>query len=250
MGEVVVLAPAGAGDELEQAGHGARTEQAGLPDARVEAMRRQLRRLAFDVHDGPMQDLIAISWRLVSARGDVVKEGGESATIAAVLDAFIADLGRVEKGLRSLMLSIEHSTTPRDSLRVPIDEHVVAFKQRMSAQVDVSVTGDVEPRTDSQRIALERVLRESLSNIAKHAHAEHVAITLRGTDESIELTIRDDGCGFDPHAHMDARHMGLRAMGELLRMLGGRYKVDSRLGGPTTVTAELRKWQPLGPGLR
>jgi hypothetical protein len=49
---------------------------------------------------------------------------------------------------------------------------------------------------------------------------------------------------------MDARHMGLCAMGELLRMLGGRYKVDGRLGGPTTVTAEVRKWQPLRPGFR
>jgi hypothetical protein len=42
---------------------------------------------------------------------------------------------------------------------------------------------------------------------------------------------------------MDARHMGLRAMGELLRMLGGRYMVDGRLGGPTADTAEARKWQ-------
>jgi signal transduction histidine kinase len=79
---------------------------------------------------------------------------------------------------------------------VPVDEHVAAFKRRVSAEVDVSVTGDVEPRTDSQRIALEHVLRDSLSNIAKHANAHHVAITLCGRDESIELTIRDDGCGF------------------------------------------------------
>src|SRR5579864_186148 len=212
----------------------------------VEGMRRRLRRLAFDVHDGPMQDLIAITWRLRSARDQAVAEAerGESAVLVTVFTALIADLGRVEKGLRSLMLSLEHNAAPGDSRRVPVEEHVAAFNERTSAQVDVSVTGDVEPRTDSQRIALERVLRESLANAAKHAHAAHVAITLRGTDESIELTIRDDGCGFDPDAPIDARHMGLRAMGELLRMLGGRYNVESRLGGPTTVTAEVRKWQP------
>jgi signal transduction histidine kinase len=214
-------------------------------------MRRRLKRLAFDVHDGPMQDLIAVTWRLQSARDQAVKDmqRGKPVALAALFDALTADLDRVEKGLGSLMLSLEHNTSPPDSLSVPVGEHVAAFKRRVSAHVDVSVTGDVEPRTHSQRIALEHILRESLSNIAKHAHARHVAITLRGRDESIELMIRDDGCGFATDAHMAVEQMGLRAMRELVRMLGGRLAVDSHVGGPTIVTAELQKWQPLARGM-
>jgi len=245
MREVVALAPGGAVDGVEGPVHGPpAAEWAGL--AEVEAMRRRLVRLAFDVHDGPMQDLIGIAWRLQSARERAMTaaEAGELASLAAVFDDFAGDLGGVEKGLRSLMFSLEDNAGSVGSLCVPVDAHVEAFKQHASACVEVSVSGDVEPRTDSQRIALERVLRESLSNIAKHAHAEHVAITLRGTDESIVLEVRDDGCGFVPQAKgTGVRHVGIRAMRERLRLLGGEFTIDSRLGGPTIVTARIAKWQ-------
>jgi signal transduction histidine kinase len=244
MEEGVALAPGGAPDGLEAADRGPVTEPAGSPE--VEAMRRRLLRLAFDVHDGPMQELIGIGWRLQLARDRAIQkaEGGEPAALAGVFDEFAGDLGCVEKGLRSLMLSLEHNAVSQRSLRVPVDEHVAAFERHGFARVEVSVTGDVEPRTDSQRIALERVLRESLSNIAKHAHAEHVAVSLRGTDESIRLEIRDDGCGFVPDAAATCRqHVGIRAMRERLRLLGGELTVDSRVGGPTVVTARILKWQ-------
>jgi signal transduction histidine kinase len=246
MREVVRLAPRGVGDRCEDAGrHELVAEPAGL--AEVEAMRRRLVRLAFDVHDGPMQDLIGIAWRLQSARERAMKEAeaGELTRLAGMFDEFAGDLVGVEKGLRSLMFSVEDNAGWVGSLCVPVDVHVEAFKQHACARVQVSVSGDVEPRTDSQRIALERVLRESLSNIAKHAHAEHVAITLRGSDESIVLEVRDDGCGFVPHARRatDVGHVGIRAMRERLRLLGGEFTIDSRLGGPTIVTARIAKWQ-------
>lgn len=244
MREVVRLAPGGVDDRREDAAaHGLVAEPAGSGE--VEAMRRRLVRLAFDVHDGPMQDLIGIAWRLQSAREQAMMaaEAGELASLAAVFDDFAGDLGGLEKGLRSLMFSLEDNAVAVGALRVPVDAHIEAFKQHAAARVDLSVRGDVEPRTDSQRIALERVLRESLSNIAKHAHAEHVAITLRGTDESIVLQVKDDGCGFVPHAKATgARHVGIRAMRERLRLLGGEFTIDSRPGGPTIVTARIAKW--------
>jgi two-component system, NarL family, sensor kinase len=244
MREGAALASRGAVDGVERPGHGPAAGRAGL--AEVEAMRRRLVRLAFDVHDGPMQDLIGIAWRLQSARERAMAaaEAGELESFAAVFDEFAGDLGGVEKGLRSLMFSLEHNAGSVGLLRVPVDAHVEAFKKRASACVEVTVSGDVEPRTDSQRIALERVLRESLSNIAKHAYAQHVAIMLRGTHDSIVLQVRDDGCGFVPHAmETHAGHVGIRAMRERLRLLGGELTIDSRPGGPTVVTARIAKWQ-------
>jgi two-component system NarL family sensor kinase len=216
----------------------------GAGSAEVEAMRRRLLRVAFDVHDGPMQDLIGVAWRLRSARDRLLREAerGKVAGLAAAFDEFAGDLGVVEKGLRSLMLSLEQDEGSRPSLHVPIEEHVAAFEKHASARVEVCIAGDVLPRTDSQRIALERVLRESLSNVAKHAHAEHVEVLLRGTDESIVLEIRDDGCGFDPDTDgTHVQHVGIRAMRERLRLLGGELTVDSRVGGPTVVTARIAK---------
>lgn len=246
MGSVVALARGGAEyDGSEHPGDGLATESPEL--AELQAMRRRLSRLAFDVHDGPMQDLIGIGWRLQTARAKAIKdaEAGDSTPFAAVLEDSINDLDRVEQGLRALIFSLENNAASESSLRVPVDEHVAAFKQHASAQVDVFVTGDVEPRTDSQRIALDRVLRESLSNIAKHAQADHVEITLHGTDDSIVLEIRDDGRGFESDAKpIGARHVGIRAMRERLRLLDGEFAIDSRVGGPTIVTAQILKWSP------
>jgi signal transduction histidine kinase len=243
MGEVVALAAGGAPAGVEAADDGSLTERAGL--AEVEAMRRRLLRLAFDVHDGPMQDLIGMTWRLQSARERAMKEAekGQLAALAGLFDDFAGDLGRVEKGLRSLMFSLEHNSASQGSLHVPVADTVAAFEEHASARVEVSITGDVGPRSDSQRIALERVLRESLSNIAKHANAEHVAITLKGNDESIVLEIRDDGCGFTPgETAAGSQHIGIRAMRERLRLLGGEFTVASRVGGPTVITARILKW--------
>jgi signal transduction histidine kinase len=244
MGEVGVLAFARAGDELERVSTGPVAVSAGQGE--VETLRRRLARLAFDVHDGPMQDLIAVSWRLGSAHEQAVNAvgRGESAALAAVFDGLAADLGRVEKGLRALMLALEHNEVSHRALRVPVHECVAEFQRHAFARVEVSVTGDVEPRTDSQRIALERVLCESLANIAKHAHADHVAVSLRGTAESIQLEVRDDGRGFVPDATPTfGHHIGIRAMRERLRMLGGTLTVDSCIGGPTVVMARISKWQ-------
>ena len=244
MGEGLALAHGGVHISAEPEQHGWATHEEG--SAEVEAVRRRLLRLAFDVHDGPMQDLIGMMWRLQSARDHAIKEAeqGEFAALATLFDDFAGDLGRIEKGLRSLMFSLEHNASVQTSLRTLVDEHVEAFEQHASAEVEVFVTGDVEPRTDSQRIAIERVLRESLSNIAKHAQARHVAILLRGTDDSILLQIRDDGCGFAPGtSESGTQHIGIRAMHERLRLLGGEFAVDSRVGGPTVVTAQILKWQ-------
>ena len=246
MGEVLAFTPSGADDEQDDVGNGLAKALAARSE--IEALRRRLARVVLDVHDGPMQDLVALSWRLRSQRALAVKEAGreEPPGSSAVFEGVAADLVRLEIGLRALMLSLETDAAPPRSLRVPVDEHVAVFKHRSTAHVDVTISGDVEPRTDSQRIALERVLREALSNIAKHAHAEHVAITMRGTADSIVLEIRDDGRGFAPDAHRGPQHIGLRAIPELLRMLGGRFAIDSRIGGPTIVTAEINKWQPAG----
>jgi signal transduction histidine kinase len=238
------LAPGGVRGQRDDSGRRSAAEPAGLVE--VEAMRRRLVRLAFDIHDGPMQDLIGIAWRLQAARERVIAaaELGELASLAAVFDDVAADLGGVERGLRSLMCSLEGNGGAIGSMQVPVDAHIEAFKQHAPARVEGSVSGNVEPCTDSQRIALERVLRESLSNIAKHAHAEHVAITLRGTDETIVLQVRDDGCGFVPHATATGvRHVGIRAMRERLRLLGGEFTINSHPGGPTIVTARIAKWQ-------
>ena len=86
--------------------------------------------------------------------------------------------------------------------------------------------------------------REALSNVARHAQANLVVVTLRAVGEGIELSIRDDGCGFDVAASSAGERLGVSGMRTRIALLGGELQVESAPGGPTTVTATLQPWRP------
>jgi two-component system NarL family sensor kinase len=130
-----------------------------------------------------------------------------------------------------------------------VEEQVGTFRQRCPGiVVDVAAYGDVELHTDSQRIALDRVLRESLTNIAKHSGAKNVTVHLQGLAGVLLLKVQDDGCGFDPEVwEQSTARLGLRSMRSRVELLGGGLTVDTQVGGPTTITAAIEKWRPAAP---
>jgi signal transduction histidine kinase len=218
-----------------------------VSESATEVLRRRLVRMACDVHDGPMQELIAISQRLHKLRKNAIASGTEGRLLGEEFGFLIAHLAEIEQMLRSMMFSLEQNAEEQPELLAIVDEHVDNFKAR-APHVSVSVRseGVLELHTNSQRIAVSRVLRESLSNIAKHAEATSVTIHLRGLSDSLLVRIRDDGQGFEPSRQTrdGTKRIGLHAMKERLELIGGRLAVDSQPHGPTTITAVIEKWQP------
>ena len=102
--------------------------------------------------------------------------------------------------------------------------------------------------TDSQRIAVLRIVQESLTNIREHSGARRVTVTVTSTAEDLVAEIRDDGRGFDVERTLvrSARNgrFGLIGMSERARLLGGRFDVRSAPGGPTVVSLVLPAWRP------
>jgi len=137
-------------------------------------------------------------------------DGDGADHLGAEFDELGVRLAETEKVLRSMMFSLEENAAARTDLLAVVAEHVETFKSHASAAVEVIAHGDLELCTDSQRIAAERVLRESLSNIAKHAGAANVTIQLRGTRDSLLLQVRDDGHGFEPGDPPAQRHSSHR----------------------------------------
>jgi len=102
----------------------------------------------------------------------------------------------------------------------------------------------LETDTDSQRIALHRVLREALTNVSRHANASKVVVRLYEEGDVIYLQVADDGDGFEARPiRRRSAGIGLRGMRERLRLLGGSLQIDSRPGGPTTITAAVHRWR-------
>jgi signal transduction histidine kinase len=87
--------------------------------------------------------------------------------------------------------------------------------------------------------ALYRVLQESLSNIARHAEADSVGLSLNMTSTAVTLVIADNGRGFDI-SNVSSSSYGLTGMRTRLSEVGGTLKVESTLWAGTTVTAEVQ----------
>jgi signal transduction histidine kinase len=209
------------------------------------ALRRRLIRLAFDVHDGPMQTLVAAGFslrELEHAVGELGLPPERSRALLAGIDGLAGELAGAEKALRGLITALEHGTPEIDALDAIVAEEIARFRARTGTTVHATVAEGFQPDTHSQAIAVRSVLREALSNVAKHAGASRVDVTVQASSSGILVEVADDGHGFDPES-VRAGSIGLTSMRQRVELLGGEFSVLSRPGGPTVVTALLRRWR-------
>jgi signal transduction histidine kinase len=206
-----------------------------------DALRKRLMRLAFDVHDGPMQSLIAVAFRVRELQRVIADAGALDAESARrELDEMLGELTSTESSLRNLITALEHGHPEIETMDEILANEVATFRRRSGAVVSVSAPS-FQPDSASQAIAIKAVLRESLSNIAKHANATTVTIVVDRAPNGILLEIEDDGVGFDAAAvRRDA--IGLLSMEQRVALLDGDFSVLSRPGGPTVVSARFERW--------
>ena len=205
----------------------------------LEGLQRRLSRLAFDVHDGPLQELAALGYELnnLRKRTTLSSSPDPDPELDAEFERMMSQLASVEGMLRSMMFAMEEGAAASMDLELVVEQQVDAFRALSpSTDVDVSSEGDLGLHTDSQRILVHRVLRESLSNVARHSAASRVSIQLRGYSDALLVRVQDNGRGFDPQARArgrGGRHVGLKTMRERLHLIGGTLSIDSQPGGPT-----------------
>lgn len=210
----------------------------------VEASERRLARLAFDIHDGALQTVAALGLELRLLAGER-REGEPALRLATLYEHTTA----LEEELRELTRSLEPSTIARRPLAATLADHVAAFEAHKGIAARFEARGELTGLTPSQRIALVRVVHEALANARDHGAATEIVVAVRGGRSAIHLDVTDDGCGFDvartlPAAARKGR-LGLVGMSERVRLLGGRLDIDSRVGGPTTISASLPRWKPI-----
>ena len=218
--------------------------------ALVATGERLLTRIGFDLHDGPIQDLSVIAGdiRHFKARLAEVGESVAPAIVAGFLDDVGARIGSLDRGLRDAIHSLESPAVAQGPVEGSLRREIESFEEQSGIAVELSVAGDLEPLTASQRIAIVRLVQESLSNAREHSGATKLSVSLLARPDGTTLEIMDDGRGFDvPRTLVRAARrgrFGLLGMSERVRLLGGRFDVQSQKGGPTLVSARLPIWQP------
>jgi signal transduction histidine kinase len=211
--------------------------------ALVKASERRLSRLGFDLHDGALQHVAALGVDLRRLRPQL------GAAIAGELDGIEGRLGELERVLRELAHSLEPASLLRRPLERVIDTEAAALRERTGIEVRTRVSGDFGAMTQSQKIALIRVVQEAFTNIREHSNATSVELILTASRSCVELQVVDDGDGFEvtrtlQNAAQRGR-MGVVGSSERVRLLGGTFDIRSKPGGPTMVAVTLPRWQPL-----
>jgi signal transduction histidine kinase len=110
-----------------------------------------------------------------------------------------------------------------------------------SIKVERNICLEEKEIPEPLKIVIFRVLQETLNNIAKHSRAERVHLYLGKTDSGIELTVGDDGVGFDTDEALPAREvrrgLGIASIRERIELSGGSFHIESTRGRGTTIRA-------------
>jgi len=216
-----------------------------------EAPEGQDRRLAADLHDGDVQSLAAIGFKLEQARLRLGASG--SPEVDELLWQVTKDLSAEVTSLRRTIGRLRPLVLVEDGLEAALREEAKSACNR-AALATCEVTSELEGRLDPVvETALFRVAQQALANVVDHAEATHVLVAIECTARGVVLRVSDDGCGFDPdHVQVlaDIAHFGLIAMRERVEALGGRFRVTTGPGRGTVVEARLPLTDPtegLGP---
>ena len=195
-------------------------------------------RIAGSLHDGPVQDLSGISFRLGAAARDVDRLGRDS--LRTVLSQAAGVTRESIRQLRSLLVTLHPPALESGGLAPVLDDLAAPLRAR-GIEVAVDIADDVELPAPQLKLCF-RAAQEALRNVAEHADAAHVAVDLARANGRVTLTGRDDGRGFSARDADDRgrrAHAGLSLLHESAADLGGRLTLDSSAGGGTTVRLEM-----------
>jgi len=197
----------------------------------IDASSRERRRIARDLHDGPVQGLAGVSYSLAAAGGRI---GSLDSAAGKLVDTAGVDTRRAITQLRSLLVELYPPTLSSEGLRAAVSDLAAPLSAR-NIKVEIDVPEDLDVDEDVEAV-LFRSAQEALRNIAAHAHASAVQLGVRSEAGYVVLAISDDGRGFDMHVQSPEGHLGLTLVADLVSEAGGELSVDSHPGGGTSVT--------------
>jgi signal transduction histidine kinase len=208
----------------------------------LHAEEAERRRIARDLHDTVVQ-VVAGSAMNLSAEADqlavILGESGERWRSMMVETA--DELRLAARDLRTLIIEIAPPTLREDGIQVTLQKLVEPLIEQ--GLVTSLVVDDRLDLADDEAALVFRVAREALRNVAAHAHASHVNVTLASNDSVPTLTVVDDGRGFsqaDVNERRRQGHVGTRGIEEVATEAGATLTIKSDPGQGTTVQLQLR----------
>lgn len=202
-------------------------EREALLVSAIEASDRERRRIASEVHDGPVQELAGVSFALAGA-ADRAGDSTPPEVRRSLDDAATATRG-VMRQLRGLLVEIHPPNLHAAGLEAALSDLLAPLPARgVETHLDVA---DIPEMGREVEALLFRGAQEAVRNVVTHSDARNVTVSVRRDEEAVRLDVDDDGRGFDAHEQERRRaegHMGLELLRDLVGHAGGDVEVDSR----------------------
>lgn len=218
-------------------------ENAGLhaqlvAQAREAGVLDERQRLAREIHDTLAQNLAGILTQLQAADQTLDASAASHRHVTTAMHLARESLTEARHTVHAVQapaLAVAH-------LPEAINDVVTRWSQANGVEAVLTTTGDPRILHSDIEVALLRSAQEALANVAKHAGASRVGLTLSYMEDLVTLDVRDDGTGFNPTAqiqHTTDGGFGLVGMRQRVQRLTGRLDIESEPGGGTAISASL-----------
>lgn len=190
-------------------------------------------RMARELHDVLAHTLSGVAVELEGLRATMQRDPEQStALLNHSLQAIREGLTETRRALQELRAK------PLEDLGLALAIQTLAefYASRSDFQLELDIDHNLSDHPSEIQQSVYRIAQEALANVADHAQAQNVCVQLKQDRGRLMLSIRDDGCGFDPRNSKNENHYGLLGMRERAEMAGGKLTVESQFGKGTQVS--------------
>ena len=201
------------------------------------AVLEERERLARELHDSLGQVLGYVNVQSQAVQALLARDKPEQAQERLVQLADAARSAQID--VREYIASVRTNPEREADFSAVLVEMLQGFQRLSGIESELTFSGNMDALVFSPtvEVQLTRIVQEALSNVRKHAQADRVQVTVAELGDHAEITIADDGLGFDPIATADSEsgHFGLKIMAERAASVGGQLQVESHPGEGTRI---------------
>ncbi|MFO7496653.1 MAG: PAS domain S-box protein [Desulfobacterales bacterium] len=203
----------------------------------LAAQENESRRISLEIHDNLAQNMAVLKLQLATIAGRLRRDQGK---LKAECQNILKFVDRIIESMRNLSRDLSPSIIEDLKLCATLQWMLYDFEKQTGIAPSLKLTDVDGLFSSADQVIIYRIFQETLNNIRKHADARHVAVEVRKTGGQVVFQIQDDGRGFDSQEnwqrHVAERGLGLAAMDERARMLGGTLVITPQKGRGTCLT--------------
>ncbi len=207
-------------------------------EAKWEGQMQERNRIAREIHEGIGQLLVASKFKVASLDYDKAPGEEKISQVESLLEKTIEEARRIS-------LNMAPRSVEEISIESAIRQLCRQIKKLTGMEVTFNYTGRANEAGNSILSTVYRLVQETLNNTIQHARASQVQIELHQNQKNIELSVKDDGKGFNTSGAEIPASSSLGNMKERINMLGGHFKIESSPGKGTYVAVNI----PVKPGI-